>query len=161
MGVCNHLGLAFDPKDEAKAIAMLNGEGDEGGNDCIRYQLQIDLEREVYYDVHRVLEVLAEDSPELAALGTIVIGSRYVADAGNGMVYFYSVETVGAMAEAYRRVTPDELALAVKKVRSEEPQRCPHASPEYPAYLAEKFAMIRDELSLVADNGWAVIAGMF
>ncbi|MBW8881362.1 MAG: hypothetical protein JF615_08070, partial [Asticcacaulis sp.] len=74
---------------------------------------------------------------------------------GMGTQYFYTAEAVRRMADAYRQVTPDTLAAAIEKVRPEFDGRF-----FVPAYLAEKFAVVRRELAVVADKGWAMIAGM-
>ncbi|EGF93426.1 hypothetical protein ABI_18660 [Asticcacaulis biprosthecium C19] len=108
--------------------------------------------------MHRVLEVLAEGNPELVALGTIVHGSQPVAEAGMGIQYFYSAEVLRIMAEAYSHVTSDALVAAIDRIR---PEFDPRSFECMPAIILEKFAVIRHELSVVADKGWAMIAGMF
>ncbi|WP_443748685.1 hypothetical protein [Asticcacaulis solisilvae] len=148
--------MAFEPADKAEVVGMFNDE--DGDGSCVRYQPNFDLIREDNYEVHRVLETLADGIPALAGLGTVVMGSELVAQPGMGSQYFHSADAVRAMAEAYRDVTPSALAAAIETVRPEFDSRSFVAMP---AIITEKFAVIRDELSIVAENNWAMIAGMF
>lgn len=158
MGLTAHLALAFEPSEKANVIAMLSGEGDDGGNAAIAYQPDFHLARENHYEVHRVLEVLSEGNLELAPIGTVVIGTAPVAEAGMGIQYFHTAEAVRSMARAYKLVTPDALRDAIERVGSEFEPDCFAGMPEA---IAETFEIIRGELAVVADNGWAMISGMW
>ena len=158
MGQTGHLALAFEPADEIKIIALLNDAGDDDDFACVRYQPDFDLTREDNYEVHRVLEVLAENSPDLATLGTIVMGSKLVAQAAMGSQYLHTADAVRMMAEAYQIVSPEALSAAIEKVG---PEFGSNYLVYMPSVITAKFAIIRDQLSVVASNGWAMVAGMF
>lgn len=158
MGQTGHLALAFQPTDKALIIAMLNGEGEEDDSAAIRHQPSFDLVREDSYEVHRVLETLGQRNSELAALGTIVIGSEAVCEIAMGIQYFHSAQAVGIMAKAYAETSPDALTSAIEKIR---PEFDAASFEDMPNLIREKFSVMRDDLAFIANNRWAMIAGMF
>ena len=158
MGQTGHLALAFEQANKLKVIDMLNGNGSDDDGDCILYQPEFGLIREDNNQVHRVLEALAHNSPELSAVGTIVKGLDAVTEVGMGIQYFYSPETIRLMAYFYEAVSQQELDGAVERVLANFDTLDLTSTS---AVIAEKFPVLREELSVVAKNGWAMIAGMF
>ncbi|QYU68657.1 hypothetical protein J4558_00450 [Leptolyngbya sp. 15MV] len=156
MGLTGHLALAFEPAEEAKVLAMLSGEGE--GDAAILYQPKFGLVREDHYIIHRVLEAVGESWPELAGRGTPVIGTKPVAEAGMGVQYLYSADDVRAFAAAYGKATSESVRAAVERV-------CPEfdLDPDGSQALAipPMLETIRQEIGLVARNGWAMVAGMY
>jgi len=158
MGQTGFLALAFEPKDKDKVIALVAGYAEDGSGEFICYQPEIHLIREDNFEVHRALEELSRDIPELAGLGTIVRGVHPVTDAGMGIQSFFSASDVKTMADAYRNTTTEMLDAAIERIRPEfEPRFFVHL----PTIIRKHFEVIRDELSHVARNGWALLAGMF
>ena len=156
MGLTGHLALAFEPAEEAKVIAMLSGEGN--GEATIRYQPKFGLVREDHYIIHRVLEVVGECWPELAGRGTLVVGTNAVTEAGMGVQYLYSADDVRAFAAAYGKATPESVRAAVERVCLEF-----GLAPDGKQALAIPpiLETIRKEIGLVAQNSWAMVAGMY
>ena len=160
MGLTAHMALAFDPADEARIVAMLSGglDGDEGASECIRYQPDFQLIREDHWEVHRTLEALASNHPALAPVATAIHGNKPVVEVGMAYQFLYTAEEMREMADAFARITPANIAAAIEDVRSEfDPRRF----EPMPAIIAEKIGILRDETAKVADNGWAMIGGMF
>ncbi len=155
MGVCGHIGLAFDPADESTAIAAVNGE--HKGNEWLRYQTKFDLVRENYRELHLVLQKLAAVDASLASLATVVDGNRAVGQGPYSPMCLYRADEIRRMAEAFAHVSDAVLELAIGEASSEAVE----GGFSFPRGLPETFRNVRSEMEMVAANGWSLIAFMF
>ena len=160
MGLTALMALAFRPEDEASIVALLNDEGGDEEWDKILSQPDFNLIREDHYEAHRVLEMLARDHPDLAALGTIVIGKRPVAEAGMGVQYAFCAEDIRLFATAYAQVSSDQLMQAIEAVQPEFAHLQDVGIEPIAEWMPRKFDAIRQEMQKVADANLAMIAGM-
>ncbi len=153
MGVTGHIGLAFDPADEAIAIAAVNGEHD--GDEWLRYQTECGLIRENFRGVHLVLQELVAVDASLAPLAMAVMGSHAMGEGPTYPMCLHTADEVRQMAEAFARVGDAALERAIAEAGSEVER---HWSP---ADLRETFRRVGGEMAKVAANGWALIAFIF
>jgi hypothetical protein len=154
MGVAGHIGVAFDPADEADAIAAVNGKPVE--KVWWRHNTDFGLTRENFWEFHQVLQKLVAADASLAPMETIVIGNRRI---GEGPVYYmclYPSEEVQQIARAFARVTDTALARAISEARGAEFVNLKW----FPENLADVFRHIGSEVETVAVNHWSLIGFM-
>ncbi|CAN5611299.1 hypothetical protein BH10PSE14_BH10PSE14_08500 [soil metagenome] len=155
MGVTGHVGLAFEPADEAIAIAAVNGEHE--GNEWLRYQTEFDLVRENFWELHLVMQKLAAMDAALTPLVNVVVGTRAVGEGPTYPMCLYPVDEVRQIAEAFARVDDPALERAIGETRGEAAEE----GRWFPADLPEAFRRVGGEMKKVAANGWSLIAFMF
>lgn len=155
MGVTGHIGLAFDPTDEATAIAAVNGEHE--GDEWLRHQTAFGLMRENFPALHAALQRLVAADASLAPLATAIIGDRVVGEGPAHPMCLYPADEVRLMAEAFARVGDAALERAINEARDAAVE----VGGWFPADVPEAFRRLRSEIAHVAANGWSLIAFMF
>ncbi len=159
MGRIMLFSMAIDQEDKDKVINWLNDGDDQDENDdpgdYAAHTPDFEVTVENSYLIHHILKFLAQDDPKLAALGTIIIGKQEASGLAAGIQYFHSAEDIREMAAAYRKISPEALALAIQ-------QALDFLEPDHHADLEPNFfTVICDELDIVADNEWHMISGMY
>jgi len=155
MGVTGHIGLAFDPADEATAIAAVNGEHE--GDEWLRHQTAFGLVRENFPALHATLQRLVATDALLAPLAIAIIGDRAVGEGPTHPMCLYPADEVRLMADAFARVGDAALERAISEARDEAVE----AGSWFPADVPDPFRRLRSEMAHVAANGWSLIAFMF
>lgn len=159
MGLTGHLAFAFDPADEARMIGVLSGDGGEGDDAVIKGQPRFEMVREDHYQIHRVLEVLAEGERKFSSLSnTIVAGKHWLMDLGMGSQYLFSKDEVADIALALSLVRSVDIDNALDQLVGEYEELGNDTARQNIHRLIEN---MRDEMATLAENKWALIAGMF
>ena len=156
MDLTGHIFLALDPEDRTAMRQAITAE--QGVDDFVKLSATFDITRDDHECLHLFLLALEDLMPELQGLGTIVIGHDQFYAEGMGYQYYFDPPKVKTMAKAYDRVTPALIDAALDRAF---PDFDPDYDGEIKEVIAAQFAQIRECLRPVADQSWAVVAGMF